>query len=742
MIRKLVFFSFASFCFLQVIPVQAQNQLERISVAERADQLGYVLRYHLTNALDSAAVRRPEINRIEMELYSEGLATEDYRYAISNEAIRSVQLYEIPGGLGVRIQLNMHQYYLISSYPDRNNRDWLLAFERTDRETAEAAVESGREIIAENGHTDVEEHEEYTGLLEEELTKEEYTEPKSSDEPFGSRLSSFFDLPETDRSTISLQRVRPGDPMELYLRTILSAHSDEGSSSHNLRPFTLSGYENALYGNPDHVWSAHPFFRKIERELFSPSVNVFSQELYVSNNNMRPAGFNDGALWQGRGLNMAFSTGISAHYGPLRGVIRPIFVYSENRDFELSPHPQYPGISPYGMVLTNADIPQRFGEEPINRLDLGDSYIEAEYSGFSAGLSNQRMWTGPAIHNPLIFSNNAPGFLHAFVGTSNPLHVPRGFLEARLFWGGLRESEYFDEISSNNLRFVTGFLINYSPDYIPGLHIGMTRVAYSNYENGISFSDLFNAFRTSIPNPENAAPENVRFNKGSFFVRWAYPRLGFETYAEWGRNDNRRSIRDFIMEPELNRGYVLGVVQRVDAGKWGSIVLNGEVTNLENSSVTAQYRETNIWYANDEIRQGFTHRGQVLGAAIGPGSSTQVATVSYYQKYGMIGFSLARVAMHNDRLFVNRDYYQSRLPRDWMSIRRLHEIETRHGLHGLIFLPYNFELQFDIYTSNIENKNNQYDRPRPGGSADDILFDERNFQVSFTLRFHLNGFLR
>jgi len=747
--RQLLHFVFwiLIFTLCYSAPIMAQVHLDRISVAERADGLGYVLRYHLSQPLDSVAISRPDINRVQMRLYAPGLTTDEYLYISPNEVIRQFQFFEFSDGLGIELVLASDVYYSTQSYPDQNLRDVLLAFERRTRQEMEAflaetdtydILQAGDSVSPESEGPD-EPGDAVVYLPEEEEPVEEYEESIRVDED-----SWYTALLEKERTTASLQSLMPGDPMEYYMRIMVPFASSVGLPSYHIRPVNMKGYEPVLYEQNRHVWSDHPFFSQMDSEESSSNFSVFSQELYFSHNTKRPDGYNDGALWQGRGSNMAASTGVSFHYGPFRGVFRPVLVHSENREYELSNDPQMPGLSPYAMAMTNIDLPQRFGEESVNRIDLGDSFAEFEYSGFSGGFSNQRMWTGPAVHNPLMFSTNAPGFLHVFAGTSRPVSVPGGRLEGRMFWGSLKESDYFDENPDNDRRFITGLLLNYSPDFLPGLHLGFSRVGYSYYGSGLSASDLFMVFQLSPPkpDPQQADPEEVEFVKSSFFIRWAYPRIGFETYAEWGRNDDRRRFRDFIAEPELNRGYVLGVIQRVPLGRHGAFVLNGEITNLENSSVTAQFRDVNIWYANDVIRHGFTNRGQVLGAAIGPGSSTQIATAHYYHKYGMVGISLARIALHNDRLFKYRDYYHSTLPRDWMSIRRIHEVEIRHGLHGLVFLPGNLELQMDLHTGLIENRHNNYDRPRPGSAADDIIFDERNVHVSFTLRYQLDGFLR
>jgi hypothetical protein len=713
-----------------------QPVLERISLTERGDELGYVLRYHLTAPVDSFVVLQPEHNRVQMILFSETLQTVGFSPPDDQDVITDIEYIEKVDGVAFQFLIHEDISVEATAYRDVNLRDVLLSLAYSDSQDLTLIVSPLDELFQ---HPAVEPDEDPEP--EEEIAADEEPEPEAPLEPPAepeSRLDHFMQ----ERNPSALNRLNPGDPMELYLRTIHPMQEQRNAASWNLRPARVA-WEHLQPGTDSHPWMEHPYFSEERMDEEPAGYRVYTPEIYFSNNNKRPMGQNDGALWQGRGNNYLMTMGVGVQYGPFIAVLRPQFVYSENREFELSADPQYPGLSPYAMALTNIDSPQRFGEEPLNRIDLGDSFAEVEYAGWTAGFSNQRMWTGPAVHNPLLFSTNAPGFLHGFIGTGTPREVSGGQIETRLFWGGLRESDYFDDNPENNLRFITGFVFSYSPDFVPGLHVGYARTSYSYFGDGLSASDLVMSFRRSpsVQDTEETDPENARFTKSSFFLRWAYPRIGFEVYTEWGRNDDRRPVREIFMEPELNRGYVLGVLQSIDVGNNSRIVINGEFTNLENSSVTAQYRDYNIWYTNDLIRQGFTHRGQVLGAGIGPGSSTQVATASFYNRYGMAGISLARIAYHNDRLFANREHYHSRLPRPWMTIRWIYEAEIRHGFHGILFLPGNFELQADLYTGNIENRQNRYERT-DGGFGDDIYFDERNLHIAFTLRYNLGQFLR
>lgn len=532
------------------------------------------------------------------------------------------------------------------------------------------------------------------------------------------------------------------DPIHHYLRFVVNERGLNELPSFNLRPTALPDNLSRSKLLPfTHPWANHPSIRELTQEDWATSNHLFTfftPEMRVTHNNNFAWGQNDGALWQGRGLNQSFSMGIGVDYGPLTLVLRPNFVYSENRDFMINPVPQRGGLNEYAVARMYLDMPDRFGPDPISRMDLGNSYLQGEYKNWVTGISNQQMWTGPAVFNPLLFSNHAPGFLHTFIGTASPQSIPTGRLETRWFWGGLQESDYFDNDPSNNLRYVTGFVINYSPDMLPGLHVGYNRVAYKYYpKDGLTFGDVFLSLqrlqkRSNLPTNEIDFNEQ-RFTMASAFVRYVMPESGIEWYLEWGRNDYSRKVRDFLSEPELNRGYTTGIIKRFElpANKLLTAVI--ELTQLENNSPGSLHRtsgrlfnnDANIWYMNNYIRQGYTHRGQVIGAGIGPGSSAQTLQLTYYDSWGYIGGSIGRTVYHNDRLYYFWSYYTEIQPSVWNTLRKLHEVEISYGLQALVFLPMNLELQLEYRLGSYENRHNIMD------------YDVNNTNLSVTVRYAL-----
>jgi hypothetical protein len=91
------------------------------------------------------------------------------------------------------------------------------------------------------------------------------------------------------------------------------------------------------------------------------------------------------------------------------------------------------------------DLPQRFGPDPLTEFHWGQSLIGLRRWGLVLAYGTANQWWGPARHNPLIMSTNAPGFPHLSLGTDTGYRVPGGWLDFTMLWGTLRESKWLDE---------------------------------------------------------------------------------------------------------------------------------------------------------------------------------------------------------------------------------------------------------------------------------------------------------
>jgi hypothetical protein len=133
------------------------------------------------------------------------------------------------------------------------------------------------------------------------------------------------------------------------------------------------------------------------------------------------------------------------------------------------------------------------------------------------------------------------------------------------------------------------------------------------------------------------------------------PESKAEVYFEYGRNDHSYDFRDAIVEPEHTRAYVVGFRKLIPLNRPEEYIQMGvEFTQLEKSK-TRDLRASETWYNHYQVRDGYTNRGQVLGAGIGPGSNLQSLDVSWVKGLKRIGLQFERLVNNND-LFFNFAY--------------------------------------------------------------------------------------
>jgi opacity protein-like surface antigen len=128
--------------------VFAQSELSRISIAERSDGRGFVMRYHLSEAPDSFRVVRPSVNLVQVNLYGPRLISGEVPVG-ENDEIAEIQLFDIENGVGADIYLNENVFFNSDAYPDINGTDLLLALEYASEESVLASVTENLEFSRE-----------------------------------------------------------------------------------------------------------------------------------------------------------------------------------------------------------------------------------------------------------------------------------------------------------------------------------------------------------------------------------------------------------------------------------------------------------------------------------------------------------------------------------------------------------------------------------------------------------------
>ena len=408
---------------------------------------------------------------------------------------------------------------------------------------------------------------------------------------------------------------------------------------------------------------------------------TINEASFIHYNSQLPYGWNDGPMVPAKGYQTLITAGAYLNYGPLEMQVKPEMVYAGN--------PAFPVFSSYSRTNTELynyymienwiDQPERFGTSHYTKISAGQSYIRLRFGKFAMGFSTENMWWGPGIRNSLIMSNNAAGFNHFSVQTTSPVKTKIGSFEAILIMGNLQNSNttsYDTSLKINGTklyhtkndsgRYINGLSITYQPKWLPGLFIGANRLFISNVSNRPdNFIGYFPVFSTLFKNTNGYLSDTVKYGQiASLFFRLLLPKDKAEVYAEYGRNDHSWNLTDFILQPEHSGAYILGVKKIFDlkTGK-PKIECLLEVTHLEEDK-TIYTRAEQPWYMHTLVRQGFTQKGKVIGAGIGPGSNSQTFQTTIFSKKRSYGYRFERVVNNNDYQYLA----YSSLKKPWVNL--------------------------------------------------------------------------
>jgi hypothetical protein len=414
---------------------------------------------------------------------------------------------------------------------------------------------------------------------------------------------------------------------------------------------------------------------------------VLAPDVAVVNNSAMPFSLNEGALWAARGWSNLIRAGLRAQWGRVSLVLAPELVATENLNYQLPPPdvqlPRPPGRSPFSTPWHvgdySIDLPLRFGERGFSRLDFGQSTLAVDAGSVVAGLSTENEWWGPGIRNAIVLSNNAAGIWRAFARTRRPVRTRVGTFDVRWFLGGLFESPYFDATPADNRRSITALAATWTPPGVPTLTVGATRAVYAPIVGwqdvfGHAFDVLRDRGLRRLPGDTVLRPSRDQIF--SLFARWVFPADGFAVHAEWARTDLPRSLRELLVSPNHSQGYTLGLEwARPVRAERDAVRVQTEITYLEKSPAYRNEAEFS-WYTSAAAPQGYTQRGKVIGAAVGPGASSQWFAVDYFAPTWRFGAFAGRIRWDDDALYTFPGYY----PNKWCA----HDLSLFGGVTGAL----------------------------------------------------------
>jgi hypothetical protein len=463
--------------------------------------------------------------------------------------------------------------------------------------------------------------------------------------------------------------------------------------------------------------SASTLTQRLPGPRDSLRVRILLPEVYAIYNSALPYSLNDGALWAGRGFSYRVRGGLVAELGSLRLVLAPEVFGTENQSFEM-PNPRVvlprpPGrdslSSPWYRGPQSIDLPIRFGTNPYSALDFGQSTLEVRLGKVALGLSTENEWWGPGIRNAIVMSTNAAGIPRLFLRTARPIVTRAGTFDVRLFGGGLEESAYFDSTAANDLRSISAVAVAWTPPGAPNVTVGLTRAVYAPVSDwGHVPIRLLDALWRDPGRPNDHLPGDTVVVPGpdqvySLFGRWAFPGAGFEMYAEWARTELPVSIRDLLTAPNHTQGYTLGMQWARPVRSWDVVRVQLEMTYLGKDATLAD-RPVATWYTSRAVPQGYTNQGQVLGAAIGPGASSQWLAVDYIAPRWQAGLFASRIRWNGEALYTFPTTNFGGVPNKWCSHDTSVLFGVRgafHAFSGLLQLSYDLDQRLNVFFHNL-----------------------------------------
>tara|TARA_B100000401_G_scaffold437772_1_gene384190 strand:- start:952 stop:2598 length:1647 start_codon:yes stop_codon:yes gene_type:complete len=460
-----------------------------------------------------------------------------------------------------------------------------------------------------------------------------------------------------------------------YLRTSQLIGNFKSDVSFTLKPFDISknGIEisKEIFDSEKYAPTLLSFLKG------NGKIKILPIDYNIEINSHHPYNRNNGSMVPNRGYQHIVSSGIYAEIGPLSIQLKPEYLFSENKDFEgfgEGPNGHYSAIWAKRYSLWNKiDMPERFGEKSINEILIGQSSIKLNYKGLSIGISNENIWWGPSIRNSIMMSNHARGFKHITFNTNKPLTTKIGNFEWQIISGRLESSGftppnteiehagtklYIPKINqrgrTDDWRYLQGYSITYSPKWISGLSLGFIRwaQAYSALYRGEYVwmegnPSWFPAFQNLFRKNDRYQNYEQQTNQAAgVFLRWLWKESNAEIYFDYHHNDSKHNIRDLLLDSDHSRAVTIGL-QKVFKISNDNYLFSWEWTQMEQSA-TRLLRNAGSWYEHGWTFDGYTNKGEVLGAGIGPGSNSQYFALNRIRDNEKLGLALEIIDQDND----------------------------------------------------------------------------------------------
>jgi hypothetical protein len=379
----------------------------------------------------------------------------------------------------------------------------------------------------------------------------------------------------------------------------------------------------------------------------------------------RPYEWNDGVMIPAKGWQQYLNVGINFKWKQFELQMAPEMVAAQNLNFEgFGEEMDETHWRDYYRFNNFIEQPEQFGKGQYNQFFFGQSFLKYNFKNTTISISTANKWWGPSKRNALILSNNAGGFPHLSIANKKPIQTIAGSFNYELIWGLLKNGNWQPAQPSKTFRgnklyvqkpdtsrMFQGFNINYTPKWFKNLTLGVAQsfVQFTNQVSGIMqfipIKNIVHPFPNDIPNKPIILT--------AFNFNYQLPAANARFYGEFGWNLNHTSFRNWVLQPDKGIGSVLGFSKIFPTTKQHYWEFLAEMTNLQLQTRDEQFSRgaPPSWYLGADVVQGYTHNGQILGAGIGPGATSQTIELNWRSAKNRIGLSAER-RLHNNDFYV------------------------------------------------------------------------------------------
>lgn len=454
--------------------------------------------------------------------------------------------------------------------------------------------------------------------------------------------------------------------------------------SFNIRPLKTNFYEDMKLVDKRQFIEKGDHLDSINWETQKRLFKILPIRNTLAFNTDRPYGWGNNLMVPNVGFQNYTSAGFNTKFHFINIQLQPEVVAAQNRPYSgFSDNFPSSVIRDRFFYWNNGDFPERFGEDIYYNFWWGQSKVSVNAGGFEVGISTENLWWGPGQFNALTFSNNAQGFPHLTLNSIKPISTFLGSFEGQLIMGRLEDSQLHpsqhDELNqlyfrqfSGDWKFLNALHLVYQPKWVHHLFIGFTRT-YQQYDR---FRE--NRFRDWLPVLDPFQKTSVGFDRDpegkdqqvTVSMRYVIPTATAEIYGEYGRRDHAYNWREFVLNPDHARAYLMGFKKLFEvSGNSKLLQIRGEMTQQQ-ESVNRYMRYGGLggnqtWHTHGRSR-GFTNYGQPLGVGTGVGSNVQTLEFSLVEKLNKMGILLERVANHQD--FYYRAFGQQQERQPWVDL--------------------------------------------------------------------------